>query len=302
MAELAAPLPLLRLVRDEASPSYDGQERRAPFCMTPRALVTEHGARLGMTAVGVYLALQTYTDNAGVCWPSHDAIATMCGVSRWSVMRAIAALEADGWVVQEKRTRGPHGRDSNRYTLPHIANQYVAHKHFPNEVSSTDAHTDGEYVANENKVSSKNEARYVAPVLHKLDTKELDTPPLSPKGNGRAKSEDYAEGFDTFWAAYPKHKDKAAAVTWWEKHKPSPDLLNQMLAAIAWQALQADWIKDNGQYIPLPSTWLNKKRWNDEPPVVMARNGHSPPDDLRYFGTEGIRRWRSEQAAKGIDP
>lgn len=25
-----------------------------------------------------------------------------------------------------------------------------------------------------------------------------------------------------------------------------------------------DWLKDNGQYIPYPSTWLNQKRWEDE--------------------------------------
>lgn len=25
-----------------------------------------------------------------------------------------------------------------------------------------------------------------------------------------------------------------------------------------------DWLKDNGQYIPYPSTWLNQRRWEDE--------------------------------------
>lgn len=25
-----------------------------------------------------------------------------------------------------------------------------------------------------------------------------------------------------------------------------------------------DWIKDNGVYIPHPSTWLNQKRWEDD--------------------------------------
>lgn len=25
-----------------------------------------------------------------------------------------------------------------------------------------------------------------------------------------------------------------------------------------------DWLKENGQYIPYPSTWLNQKRWEDE--------------------------------------
>lgn len=25
-----------------------------------------------------------------------------------------------------------------------------------------------------------------------------------------------------------------------------------------------DWLKDKGQFIPYPSTWLNQKRWEDE--------------------------------------
>ena len=25
-----------------------------------------------------------------------------------------------------------------------------------------------------------------------------------------------------------------------------------------------DWQKENGKYIPYPSTWLNNKRWEDE--------------------------------------
>ncbi len=297
MAELAPTLPLLRLVRDEASPAYDGQERRAPFCMTPRALITEHGARLGMTAVGVYLALQTYTDNAGVCWPSHDAIAAMCGVSRWSVMRAIAALEANGWVIQEKRTRGPHGRDSNRYTLPHIVNQYVPHVHIPTEVSSTDAHTEGEYVANENKVSSKNEGRYVAPVLQELDTSELDTseldtPPLSPKGNGRAKPEDYTEGFEAFWSAYPRRDQRKGAAKWWAKHKPDSDLLQRILMAIEQQGLA----RREYQYRPMPTTWLNGERWNDERPAPTtngAANGRASPEPEPVMSDDGgLSTWR----------
>ena len=30
------------------------------------------------------------------------------------------------------------------------------------------------------------------------------------------------------------------------------------------QVTSADWLKNNGQYIPYPTTWLNGERWNDE--------------------------------------
>jgi hypothetical protein len=36
--------------------------------------------------------------------------------------------------------------------------------------------------------------------------------------------------------------------------------------------VSADWTKNNGQYIPLPATYLNGRRWEDEPgkPTVEA--------------------------------
>ncbi|TBU86819.1 hypothetical protein DNK44_22035 [Pseudomonas dryadis] len=36
---------------------------------------------------------------------------------------------------------------------------------------------------------------------------------------------------------------------------------------------QPDWLKDNGQFVPLPASWLNGKRWDDE----LAPSGAPPP-------------------------
>ena len=41
-----------------------------------------------------------------------------------------------------------------------------------------------------------------------------------------------------------------------------------MLKAIEKQKGSEQWTKDNGQYIPHPSTWLNQSRWEDELPAV----------------------------------
>ena len=40
--------------------------------------------------------------------------------------------------------------------------------------------------------------------------------------------------------------------------------------AIEKQKKSAQWTKNDGQFIPHPTTWLNGKRWEDE--VVMAGN------------------------------
>lgn len=73
-------------------------------------------------------------------------------------------------------------------------------------------------------------------------------------------------GFQAFWSAYPNKKAKLAALKAFTKLKPDTALLDEMLKAIATQKQWAQWQKDNGQYIPMPTTWLNQRRWEDELP------------------------------------
>ena len=76
--------------------------------------------------------------------------------------------------------------------------------------------------------------------------------------------------FDRFWSAYPRHVAKQEALKRFEKLNPSEELLETMLKAIEKQKGSEQWTKDNGQYIPHPSTWLNQSRWEDELPAAGA--------------------------------
>jgi phage replication O-like protein O len=89
--------------------------------------------------------------------------------------------------------------------------------------------------------------------------------------------------FDQFWSAYPKKIGKGAAEKSFKKYKPSEELLKSMLAAIALQRSSEQWQKDGGQYIPNPSTWLNQKRWEDEPQKSVEQ-------EPKITGYEGIKR------------
>ena len=73
--------------------------------------------------------------------------------------------------------------------------------------------------------------------------------------------------FDAFWEAYPRKEGKQKAKAAFEKVNVHLDVL---LNAIERQKQSTQWSKDNGQFIPHPTTWLNGKRWEDE--VVMAGN------------------------------
>src|SRR5699024_2702648 len=80
-----------------------------------------------------------------------------------------------------------------------------------------------------------------------------------------------ADGFAAFWAAYPKKAGKADALKAWNKLKPDIVLQEQMGKALEVQKQSQQWRKDGGQYIPMPSTCLNGRRWEDEAPQAQSQ-------------------------------
>ena len=68
--------------------------------------------------------------------------------------------------------------------------------------------------------------------------------------------------FESFWEIYPKHQDKKKAkqkflkaCTNEKEYKAIMDGLRNILPI---------WAKKDTKYIPMPTTWLNGERWNDE--------------------------------------
>lgn len=75
---------------------------------------------------------------------------------------------------------------------------------------------------------------------------------------------DMAEAFEVFWKLYPNKKSKKDARKAWEKLKPGAELRMTLMTALGNHRISRDWAKDDGQYVPMASTWLNGERWTDE--------------------------------------
>lgn len=75
------------------------------------------------------------------------------------------------------------------------------------------------------------------------------------------------DGFDEFWNVYPKKVGKADAQKKWISKKPNIDFV---LQALRWQMPSEQWNKNNGEFIPNPSTYINQERWNDEQQKLRA--------------------------------
>jgi hypothetical protein len=106
--------------------------------------------------------------------------------------------------------------------------------------------------ANNKQIGSKHEA-----IKDKGD-RIKDIPSISPLGSEESETE-----FDVFWREYPKKVGKGAAKKAFEKAIEKASI-ETLVTAVRRQKCGAQWTEDNGRYIPMPSTWLNQERWEDE--------------------------------------
>ena len=83
---------------------------------------------------------------------------------------------------------------------------------------------------------------------------EGEIPPNSPP----------AGDFEKFWAVYPKKVGKQAARKAFERIKGVP--VETMIRAVEYQRSTEQWRKNNGEFIPHPTSWLNRGGWEDEIP------------------------------------
>ena len=70
--------------------------------------------------------------------------------------------------------------------------------------------------------------------------------------------------FNEFWQHYPKKVDKKKAKEKFIKLKPKKELVELMIKQVERFKDTKEWKQENGEYIPNPSTWINKERWEDE--------------------------------------
>ena len=94
---------------------------------------------------------------------------------------------------------------------------------------------------------------------------------------------EFITDFELAWKEFPRKTAKAVARKAWNKLSPDAETVQKILNAIAWQKRQPQWTKDDGQYIPHFSTWLNQERWTDEPPTPSGNHRNDRLQGLRDF-------------------
>jgi len=147
---------------------------------------------------------------------------------------------------------------------------------------------DKEEYVNNKILTSKRIQRNVKPVIfkreqmaikHKKRVSEAETPPEIPPETGSTVEYstveyikekptpapiDAEDLFCKFWKLYPKKRDKGHALKAWSKIKKPVEVLEKIKTALEWQTVSPEWKKEGGQFVPMPASYLNGLRWEDE--------------------------------------
>lgn len=269
--------------------------------------------QMGRTEKSVLISLADNANDQGVCWPAVDTIAMRCCLSDRAVQKAMDWLEAHGLISRQRKT----GRSTvytvtpGNYEPPAKAEK----KQPPNAVHPRSAFTpeggsplNGVHPTPEAGSPPPPNGVHQPPNAVHPNRKE---PTAEPKGNRqgatakKSKVEKPATGFDALWAIYPRKVAKADAEKAFRKLAPDAALLEVLLAAATAQSAWPKWRENGGEFVPHLATWLNGKRWEDQPPAAPAEAaGQAGGDDGGWWQSatgieaKGVECWRARKAGE----
>lgn len=239
----------------------------------PFALVPVWILELGLTGaeLATYLALRSFANNSGECYPSQKTIAARAGISEIAVRKAVARFRDLGIVTTTPRYRPDGSLAGLTYCAP-LVNPHLAGPIQQDTPPDT-------------PVSDPRSAGYPHSVPPRIgqeeQTKEQTREHLSPDDAGEELTllpppPKPTDLFDEFWDAYAKKVGKGEARKKWDKAlKQGADPLHLVAAARRYAACFGKG-KENPRYQKHPATWLGQGCYDDEhlpEPVTLPRRG-----------------------------
>jgi hypothetical protein len=90
-----------------------------------------------------------------------------------------------------------------------------------------------------------------------------------PRKGKEGKGKEYTPGFEIFWTEYPRKEAKGKAAEIWNRDGLE-EKTDMIVAKVKTYSRTAQWKKENGKYVPHPSTFLNQARYDDDPGVTFG--------------------------------
>ena len=182
-------------------------------------------------------------------------LSELTGIKRAHICRSLLWLKAANMITRQEDGMTQIRKDYDEWVVPTgglevvpvqgvpiqglggvVPNEVMASPHIGNEVVPVQGHS--------KDISSK-------------DTSQKTVTPLPPSG-------ECAVPFQFFWDVYPRHVSRKKAEQTWHKLKPTPELASKIIRSVQRMKKHPQWVRQGGQFIPHPTTYLNQARWEDE--------------------------------------
>lgn len=220
----------------------------------------------------LYGELTSLASSSGYCWASNKYFAELYGLSQSSVSRLITQLADKGYIRCEMAATAK-GSERRIYAGVFVVEPGGMRK---NEEAPLRKNAKGGIRKNAKPLEentkqgmvNEEDPPYIPPEgdgpAEGLHTPEPPEPPPEPKPRKRPPKDYRPEWFDAFWAIYPRKDGKQAAYKAWCKLRPDRAACAAMAAGLERARTSRQWTKDDGEFIPHASTWINGRMWEDE--------------------------------------
>ena len=221
----------------------------------------------------LYALISTLTHETGYCYASNAYFMEFFDIDERTVQRHLKALK-DGGHIQIVNGEGGTGRRKIYAGVNPLSDNPDKNAGVDDNPGKNAGGTPANLSSNPGKNVTRN---------NKENNKDYNTPSVPPgQRAGKKKREDWRPDlFDRFYSAYPRRQKRMEAIEAWNKLKPDEALMQVMISAIEKQRIAYDWTPERKRYIPLPASWLNGRRWEDELEI-------SPPPPKREEDEEWL--------------
>jgi hypothetical protein len=167
-----------------------------------------------------------------------------------------------GWrILNHGKYREKMSQDERREYLARKQREFRARRKQgdPVNIESTDVNSCGDKSTPSTHTEADSEAKAVTP--------------KSVRVSKPREAEGYSQDFEAFWCAYPNKKAKVDAWKVWKKIVNHPGVF-VLIEAIKTHTQEDSWQRG---FIPHPATWLNARRWEDEPTLKLEPSEPAAP-------------------------
>ncbi|WP_211438947.1 helix-turn-helix domain-containing protein [Corynebacterium glutamicum] len=244
----------------------------------------------------ILYALADRAHEDGTCaWPSHQWIADRAVCSRRTVIRHLKALEKRGLIRRGDQQfvrhipadRRPVVWDLNlSMTRQNVTPQddgkdleTGCQNVTPQDDGVTNGATTGCHTVHDDVTNGarRGDTGVTQTVLKPSLNRPKNHPPIVPHG-GRTT---YPASFEEFWKTYPRRVGKRTAFKAWERAIKRAGEEEILFGA---QALARDPNLPQEQFIPHPTTWLNRDGWEDAQMPSAEPDSMSAADYMAVWG------------------